>query len=1317
MRRIQRKKFLLSVLVLILLSIVLLVSPSTVLAGGDDRKPSTDVLGDGSATDTTFTRNKNNPGASYTTSTAHSLYCVVFSLWETRSDGKYELKGAVIQCANTTNSDYYNSWFQDAQRGVDSNITDPSGYLNAYFSAICDPATTVVPAGSVPAEITGVGTYVPLPTDGARKRDVTLPPTSFAHYGGTHTYSIDCNSKHDAALHTSLQQEYWETLHTEVNDEARINTLMNKLREVTGTNLADSSWTTCKLGVSELVIWCDRVGGQVKIGGWAFPDTYNLMFVQESSSGYLFPQGQLACFTYEGVGGETPRDDVIHTYDVDHNPSVPDKSEQPDSTGLQTGTCVINKVYIDLTGSASADYKTTATTSKIVVSDERGKISDDWSFVCWCPSAIGASGYSKTNYSGFDSNPNRSGTLGLVDIHNIDGASYEQINLLFVKSVSLGAGEVYISEQSLGVGTTQVMPLFYLSGKDEAGLEHYVVDNDCDAYGGHHSDDTYWECDDTVWGYRGTTATRTVTYNWQPFFSVFALEHAENDKGYTGTVLQSATGSTSVSLGAPATWTITGTNTNSATGGHPNHDPSRPAFQVIDQNLTLNTEGFAIYRHAGLGDDIVPLYSNSTYNWEINAHNGLLGLAYVGTGSCKITSDAYTNALGTSLHRATAGYTASSGAKWEALATTPSGYGSQVYYVNIPKDTSVCSTTFTEDSSTTEHGNQATLVSASDASTTLLDKIVVFSYRATPDITPAEYGDRLEYDLDVTPMVVMYLPYAQTVDGKPVESSTTLYGNDEFYSSKYHGTTLVAGEYKRTLHLSSYIGITPTTQYGLSVQANTILNDTRVSQYLLDDLLWTLPGPTAIPGGSIIMVGQQSASGASDTTHNRFGGIGHIKVSIGMPYIGNSPLRYQLDNNLSGYFYAGAPAAHTAVQMALQAQDAQDWIKRYYGQSASDESYYESSNQSICDYVDECMDELSHVYLALYVFDTVDMDSYEIEDGLLFKTHDSTLTPTGIIAANGEFNDLNDGDVRVAHDDEKYSFGGINGRAYLRIVRDFYPATSISLIGVDTTGTAYAIGGPYREWDSMLDPSEEYLLAVNPEYFYHLWESLGCPVDYAAYRAGIRDIDYETANGKKIAEAAYEAACGVSFAYISNGQIHNDIMRSYMGQIPFHQCNNTYMFTYKDGQYIVKPNSQLASYDLTTNDRMLQLLNSVEHDSGNDTTYYSEGDWYNEGILPYYSVWTDSYIRLYCPSDASTVIDPSLMGYSKSNDDKLDNTDIAWNGALVGLAFDGMTQGEFEDNIRFTLPDWGSADTTVELLTFGTSDPLAISNTDVSDIY
>lgn len=1310
MQKSIKRQFLMLVLCIIVTMLFLFGHADVVHADG-----STEIVSDGTVTNliTTGTEGSGDPS---TGEKAHSLYCIAFSLWETRSDNKYELKGVVLQCCNSKGSWYYNYDFQQAQRGNYSGGMDPSSYIGQYFTSICDPSTTVVPSGTIPFEIVGSTTFLTLPSDGGTWGGAAS--TGAYLKGGQIQPYFDSNKYHNDSMHYARQGSDYEVLHARVNDGQFVANIMEELRQVSGTNLADASWTTCKLGISEVLIWCNRVGGDVKLGGWAFPCDYNLMFVEENASGLLFPYGQKACFTYTGSDVEIPRDDVIHTYDVDHNPSVPDKSEQPDSTGLQTGTCVINKVYIDLTGSASADYKTTATTSRIVVSDERGKISDDWSFVCWCPSAIGASGYSKTNYSGFDSNPNRSGTLGLVDIHNIGGASYEQINLLFVKSVSLGAGEVYISEQSLGVGTTQVMPLFYLSGKDEAGLEHYVDDDDCDASGGSVTAGTDWSCSDKVWGYRGTTATRTVTYNWQPFFSVFALEHAENDKGYTGTVLQSATGSTSVSLGAPATWTITGTNTNSATGGHPNHDPSRPAFQVIDQNLTLNTEGFAIYRHAGLGDDIVPLYSNSTYNWEINVHNGLLGLAYVGTGSCKITSDAYTNALGTSLHRATAGYTASSGAKWEALATTPSGYGSQVYYVNIPKDTSVCSTTFTESSSTTEHGNQATLVSASDSSTTLLDKIVVFSYRATPDITPAEYGDRLEYDLDVTPMVVMYLPYAQTVDGKPVESSTTLYGNDEFYSSKYHGTTLVAGEYKRTLHLSSYYSATPAQQYGLAVQANTILNDTRVSQYLLDDLGWqSSMMPTPIPGGSIIMVGQNATTVDGTNTHNRYGGIGEIKISIGMPYIGNSPLRYQLDDNLSSYFSAGAPAAHTAVQTALQAQDAQDWIKRYYGQSASDESYYESSNQSICDYMDECMDELSHVYLALYVFDTVDMDSYEIEDGLLFKTHDNTLTPTGIIAANGEFDDLNGGEVRVAHDDEKYSFGGINGRAYLRIVRDYYPLTSISLVGVDTTGTAYAIGGPYRAWDSMLDPSEHYLLAVNPEYFYHLWESLGCPVDYASYKVGIRDIDYETANGKKIAEAAYEAACGVSFAYITNGQIHNDIMRSYMGQIPFHQCNDTYMFTYKDGQYTVKPNSQLASYDLTTNDRMLQLLNSVEHDGGNDTTYYSEGDWYNEGILPYYSVWTDSYIRLYCPSDASTVIDPSLMGYSKSNDDKLDNTDIAWNGALVGLAFDGMTQSEFEDNIRFTLPDWGSADTTVELLTFGTSDPLAISNTDVSDIY
>jgi hypothetical protein len=147
-------------------------------------------------------------------------------------------------------------------------------------------------------------------------------------------------------------------------------------------------------------------------------------------------------------------------------------------------------------------------------------------------------------------------------------------------------------------------------------------------------------------------------------------------------------------------------------------------------------------------------------------------------------------------------------------------------------------------------------------------------------------------------------------------------------------------------------------------------------------------------------------------------------------------------------------------------------------------------------------------------------------------------------------------------------------------------------------------------------------------------------------------------------------------------------------------------------------NTHHVNVDGTLYDRLYQLSDSVEHDVGNDTTWYKDGDWYNEAILPYYVVNTREKITLYYPSNSSTVIDTSLMGLSlNGKDDVLKADETAWNGAMVSFAFDGMTSSEFDKGVLMTLPKWGNADVTVELSQFGVSHPLAISNTDVSDLY
>jgi hypothetical protein len=76
------------------------------------------------------------------------------------------------------------------------------------------------------------------------------------------------------------------------------------------------------------------------------------------------------------------------------------------------------------------------------------------------------------------------------------------------------------------------------------------------------------------------------------------------------------------------------------------------------------------------------------------------------------------------------------------------------------------------------------------------------------------------------------------------------------------------------------------------------------------------------------------------------------------------------------------------------------------------------------------------------------------------------------------------------------------------------------------------------------------------------------------------------------------------------------------------------------------------------------------------------------------------------------------MGLSTGGKDEMFKGDAnSWNGAVVSFAFDGMTASEFDNGVELTLPNWGTNAPTVELSEIGVSHPMAISNTDVSDIY
>ena len=190
--------------------------------------------------------------------------------------------------------------------------------------------------------------------------------------------------------------------------------------------------------------------------------------------------------------------------------------------------------------------------------------------------------------------------------------------------------------------------------------------------------------------------------------------------------------------------------------------------------------------------------------------------------------------------------------------------------------------------------------------------------------------------------------------------------------------------------------------------------------------------------------------------------------------------------------------------------------------------------------------------------------------------------------------------------------------------------------------------------------------------------------------------------------ALYVCSCALGLKDIMSKSTNEKIRDAYITQKPVRDLTSCDMYTSGSG---AGGSSKEAM-------RVKQLLDSVEHGVGDDDTWFAGGKWYNEGILPYFSVDTVNRLTLYFPADASTVVDTSLMGLSTGGKDEMFKASSeAWNGAVVSFAFDGMTGSEFANNVKFTMPTWGSKTPTVELSELGVSDPLAISNTDVSDIY
>ena len=1217
---------------------------------------------------------------------AGNMDCVVFSLWELDdTSGEWMLRRTFIQSINSSSHWYYGDKFDRYYFPADASPSDAITQENMvnYYTNVCAPGTNA----NTNARISFIprNTYFSTYDSVSPMRDGSVLISSYPSWktGGNIYSSFNWGGATNDG--TNFYNKTYEQLYSSTS--IIITSLCEIYNEETGItpNFQTGKWT---IGVSEvflhLGVYTDpATNTQVpKIKGWVFPETYNSMGVKETVT-RIFPKDQLACFTYIPEGGsfDTPRDDLIHTYDIVTDPEKPDFSEQPGNPE-QNGDFIINKVYVDMTGTDSKQFTTGSVCHTIVVSSERNEIPAEWSFVGWKTSGKNDSSFNlgsnkQTVPSGF--NTDLSTTEGTVDMNNQSGA---QINLLWVKSYTPAAGSLVITEQSLGVGSTSDLTIAYLSGEDEAGSDESSDDCGHEYHDGSH-------CHDDIYEYDACTTTRTISYTGTHSGSLnfFALA---NPVPLSGSTASSSTTSGS----APSTigWSVSATGGSAGPGNHDEHDPGRPAPVTVIQDAAVNINNIAIYR-TNLGDNIKQLYSTPIFTGTQSPLTGLY------TFNHTVVDNPLTNYLKTTNNR----QSATTNTMWSQIGSGSTG--SLAYLVQIPKATTTNFVTSVDyDGADDGDLSGATLKTSSLDNAGIVDNITVYSFRATPDITPAEYGDRLEYAVSVYPIVVMRAPYIQNNSGTAQDSYAT--GTKE-----KAGWALVSGEYQRKLNLKSTIRISWTGLDGLEVQPNTILNDARVAQYLVDDLGWGNASPYPIPGGSVITVG-------SNTT--TYTGVGRITIEATMPFMHyTAPLSRQLNGEFDKVFdVPNSTQGATAIQMRCK-NVGTAWGKKYLGESGANESMSSVGGQCINDYIDACVDKLSTVYLALYVSDTVDGDGYNFEDMGLYKRHSSN-TPCGIIASDGTFDDLNDGAVRTAHDDVKYSFGGIDDFAYFRVIRNPYPVTDFGLVGMDTTGGAYTVMGTGVDWSLNLGGWGALDSALLAPYVGGVATELGA-TSWSDFMTKVRNLDAEDAHDAEIMRKLYDVSCTFSFATLGPEACDKAIRDSYITQTPFIESATaggvTVAYYYRRGSVTTNNTSvQYADYSLLP--RAQQLADSTEHDKGHDYTWYTDGCWYNEGILPYYTVYTRDEIALVLPANSSTVVDTSLMGVSENKDDMYLGDDIAWNGAVVGYAFDGMTDTEFSDGISIPLPDWGDAtDNHVELYDLGVSHPLAISNTDVSDLY
>jgi len=897
----------------------------------------------------------------------------------------------------------------------------------------------------------------------------------------------------------------------------------------------------------------------------------------------------------------------------------------------------------------------------------------------------------------------------------------KQINLLFVKQFTPAAGALIITEQSLGLGTTGTYAFYYLSGKDQIGYhqhdlgacghyrEWYGPETDGEGKPVHHEE----TCSDHLKQWFGVKYSRTFWYQPAPMFTLFETVNPVLGAGTTGSpIVSSGTGYVAGATN-DSWWSFENHTNDGPTPTHGAHEPGHDASVAAVNNATLQATNLAIYRNTGLQDRVKPMFGNAAFTWVDNGDKYALNRV-TDPGYAQITS-MYYSAVATYNNRHAAG------GGWTQLGSGSTG--SLAYQVDIPKDGGgrysdtkavLCNKDSADVSgSAIETSLDATLITTGTTpdGDALLDNIIVYTYRAH-DMTAAEYGDRLEYDVTFKPMVVMHVPYAQSdayTAADSVANSSTNHANDK------SANVLIEGEKTRRLRLSSKQRVTWNSDAGMGVQPNTILNDARVLTYLTDthspNLGWSaLAAPVPIPAGSVLNAGQRSVA---ESSANQTPYYGTIKIDTTTPLItDNSPFYYQVTNNCENWLIQDNTNWTMLANMGRNIWVAAAWRARYEGVGVTDVPGRQGTT-SLNSYINSCVDKLEKTYIALYVSDKVDQDAYDFFDMKLFKTKNGN-TPTGIIQSGGKFTDLNNGGVRIAHDDVKYSFGGIDNHSYFRIVREPYPLTSFSLIGMDTAGGAYAVSSSEYGWELPLDVIPVSLEVRN--FYGQEIIALTAPTSNEDLVGQIKSLDYDSDPAKL--RAAYLFGCGLAVAELGYSYWKPAIPEAYITQTPFVERyaakGGNWTYYYKDGQ-LQLGTRQAVDFSLAS--RLKQLADSVEHDAGHDNTWYADGDWYNEGVLPFFDVYTRDQIHLLFPTDSSTVVDTALMGDSSGKDDMYGADDIYWNGAVVGIAYDGMTQAQFEDGIRMTLPSWGSATPSVELYDLGVSQPLAISNTDVSDLY